>query len=63
MKGGFDGTREPLSGMDTAMLRLEMPTNLMVINGVMILGAPVAFDDLRAVIRNRLLAIPRFRQR
>jgi diacylglycerol O-acyltransferase len=63
MKGGNDGTREPLSGMDTAMLRLEMPTNLMVINGVMILGAPVAFDDLRAVIRNRLLAIPRFRQR
>ena len=63
MRSGKDGAREPLGGMDAAMLRLEMPTNLMVINGVMILGVPVAFDDLRAVIRDRLLAIPRFRQR
>jgi diacylglycerol O-acyltransferase / wax synthase len=63
MRRGKGGTREPLGGMDAAMLRLEMPTNLMAINGVMILGAPIAFDDLRAVIQNRLLAIPRFRQR
>ncbi|MGD8626821.1 MAG: wax ester/triacylglycerol synthase family O-acyltransferase [Anaerolineae bacterium] len=63
MRIGKDGTREPLAGMDAAMLRLETPTNLMVINGVMILGAPVDFGDLRAVIRDRLLAIPRFRQR
>jgi WS/DGAT/MGAT family acyltransferase len=63
MRRGKEGTREPLAGMDTAMLRLETPTNLMVINGVLILGAPVAFDDLRAVIRDRLVAIPRFRQR
>ena len=63
MRIGQDGAREPLGGMDAAMLQLEMPTNLMVINGVMVLGAPVAFDDLQAMIRDRLVAIPRFRQR
>jgi WS/DGAT/MGAT family acyltransferase len=49
--------------MDAAMLDLETPTNLMVINGVMILAAPLAMDDLKAVIRHRLLSIRRFRQR
>ena len=63
MRSGEIRAREPLSGMDTAMLDLETPTNLMVINGVMILADPIAFDDLRAVVRDRLLAIPRFRQR
>lgn len=60
---GENGAREPLSGMDAAMLELETPTNLMVINGVMILAEPLALDDLKAVIRDRLLGIRRFRQR
>jgi diacylglycerol O-acyltransferase len=63
MRIGKDGAREPLSGMDAAMLQLETPINLMVINGVMILAAPIAFDNLRAIVRDRLLTIPRFRQR
>jgi WS/DGAT/MGAT family acyltransferase len=49
--------------MDTAMLELERPTNLMVINGVIILAAPLALEDLKTVIRQRLLGIRRFRQR
>ena len=63
MRRGGNRAREPLSGMDAAMLELETPTNLMVINGVLILAAPIAFDDLRAVVQDRLLTIPRFRQR
>lgn len=60
---GDKSAREPLSGMDAAMLELETPTNLMVINGVIILAAPLTMEDLKAVIRDRLLGIRRFRQR
>ena len=60
---GENRAREPLSGMDMVMLEMETPTNLMVINGVMILAAPLAIEDLRAVIQDRLLSIRRFRQR
>jgi WS/DGAT/MGAT family acyltransferase len=49
--------------MDAAFLNLEMPTNLMVINGVMILAEPIAFEDLKAVVEDRLLKIRRFQQR
>jgi diacylglycerol O-acyltransferase / wax synthase len=60
---GKNRAREPLSGMDAAMIDLETPTNLMVINAVMILAAPLTLDDLKAVIRGRLTPIRRFRQR
>jgi WS/DGAT/MGAT family acyltransferase len=63
MTCGENRAQQPLSGMDAAMLKLEIPTNLMVINGVMILAKPVAFDDLKAAIEDRLLRIRRFRQR
>ena len=55
--------REALGRMDAALLEVDIPTNLMVITGVMILAAPIRFDDLRAVIEGRLLRIRRFRQR
>jgi diacylglycerol O-acyltransferase len=58
-----DGALERLSAMDAALLGVETPTNLMVITGVMILGAPIDFDELRAVVENRLVPIRRFRQR
>lgn len=60
---GKNRAREPLSGMDAAMIDLETPTNLMVINAVMILAVPLALDDLKAVIRDRLMPVRRFRQR
>jgi len=61
--GGRDRTREPLSGVDAAMLELETPSNLTVINAVMILAERISFNDLKALVQNRLVPIRRFRQR
>ncbi len=57
------GSRQPLSSVDFAWLRMDEPTNLMLINGVLVLRAPLAIGSLRAVIAERLLPIARFRQR
>jgi WS/DGAT/MGAT family acyltransferase len=54
--------RERMSGVDTAWLRMERPTNLMMIVGVLVLGARVDFARLRKAIEQRFAAIPRFRQ-
>jgi WS/DGAT/MGAT family acyltransferase len=53
----------PLSPVDYAWLRMDDPTNLMIINGVLVLGAPVAHDRVARILEQRLLPIPRFRQR
>jgi diacylglycerol O-acyltransferase len=55
--------REPVSSVDLAVLRLEEPTNLMVITGVLTLGRPVELQRLRATLEARLLRHDRFRQR
>jgi len=57
------GTVEPLAGVDSAWLRMDEPSNLMVINGVLVLEQSITRDELAAVVSERLLAIPRFRQR
>lgn len=54
---------EPLSAVDLAWLRMDEAENLMVINGVLVLEAPVDLERLRQVVRDRLLTIPRFRER
>jgi WS/DGAT/MGAT family acyltransferase len=54
--------RERMSGVDTAWLRMERPTNLMMIVGVLMLGTKVDFRRLRRAIEQRFAAIPRFRQ-
>jgi diacylglycerol O-acyltransferase / wax synthase len=54
---------EPLSGVDYAWLRMDEPANLMQINGVLVLDQPVDRDRVKAIVRRRLLPIPRFRQR
>jgi len=56
-------SREYLSNIDTALLKLDHPTNLMMITGVLILEKQINLADLKAIIRSRLLKIPRFRQR
>jgi diacylglycerol O-acyltransferase len=53
----------PLSNVDTAWLRMEEPTNLMVISGVMIFSTPLNYQHLQTVIENRLLSFDRFHQR
>lgn len=42
---------------------MDDPTNLMHINGVLVLDRPIELERLREVIGKRLLAIPRFRSR
>lgn len=54
---------EPLSSVDFAWLRMDDPTNLMHINGVLVLDQPVSFESVRDIIEQRLLEIPRFRSR
>jgi diacylglycerol O-acyltransferase len=55
--------REPLSAVDHAWLRMDEPSNLMIINGVLVMDEPASFDRIRGILRRRLLPIPRFRQR
>jgi len=56
-------TRKPLSAVDTAWLRMEDPTNLMMITGVMVFGAPMDYERLKATLEYQLLRFDRFRQR
>ena len=55
--------RQPLSAVDAAWLRAEDPTNLMMVTGVLLFDEPLRFDRFRAVVEERLLRYPRFRQR
>ncbi|MCP5158400.1 MAG: wax ester/triacylglycerol synthase family O-acyltransferase [Gammaproteobacteria bacterium] len=54
---------ERISGIDTAWLRMERPTNLMMITGVIIFAERLDYDRLRAVIEQRFLKYRRFTQR
>jgi diacylglycerol O-acyltransferase len=55
--------REPMSKVDTAWLRMERPTNLMMITGVMLFAAPLDPARIKQVLADRFLAFRRFRQR
>ncbi|GAB2874657.1 wax ester/triacylglycerol synthase family O-acyltransferase [Pseudoduganella ginsengisoli] len=55
--------REALTAVDTAWLRMDRPSNLMMICGMLMLEAPVGLQQLRDVIRTRMLCFHRFRQR
>jgi diacylglycerol O-acyltransferase / wax synthase len=55
--------RERLSSVDTAWLRMDRPTNLMLIVCIMVFDRPIAFQRLQRVVTNRLVAYRRFRQR
>lgn len=54
---------EPMSKVDTAWLRMERPTNLMMITGVIVLDQALDIRKLKATIESRFLAFRRFRQR
>ena len=47
--------REPFSCVDAVWLKMEQPTNLMMINGVFTLAEPVSVQDLKALITERLV--------
>ena len=55
--------RERMSGVDTAWLRMEHPTNLMMIVGVMMFREKIDFKKLQATIDQRFLTYPRFKQK
>jgi len=55
--------RDPISKVDTAWLRMEHPTNLMMITGVIVLDSGASFERIVAAIENRWLAFRRFRQK
>jgi diacylglycerol O-acyltransferase len=55
--------REPMSRVDTAWLRMERPTNPMMITGVLMFAEPMSLERLRRVVQQRFLDYPRFRQK
>ena len=55
--------KEPISKVDTAWLRMEQPTNLMMINGVIMLDDGLEYDRLLETIEQRFLTFRRFRQK
>lgn len=55
--------RTPISNVDVAWLRMDRPTNLMVINGLMAFKTPLDIEKFGQVLHNRFLQFERFKQR
>jgi len=55
--------KEPISKVDTAWLRMEQPTNLMMINGVIMMDNHLDYETLLKTIEQRFLTFRRFRQK
>ena len=55
--------REPMSKVDTAWLRMERPTNPMMITGVLMFAEPLQLAQLKKIIQQRFLSYARFRQK
>ncbi len=53
---------ERMSSVDTAWLRMDRPTNLMMICGVLIFGERLTLARLKATLSDRFLRFERFRQ-
>lgn len=57
------GNIEIMSPVDVAWLSMEEPTNLMMVNAVIIFDRPLDIDRVRQVLEYRWLRYERFRQR
>lgn len=55
--------RERMSSVDTAWLRMDRPSNLMMICGVLLLRERIEIPRLKAMLYQRFLCFSRFRQR
>ncbi len=55
--------REPMSRVDTAWLRMERATNLMMITSVMMFEESMDLERLKRMVKQRFLAYPRFKQK
>jgi WS/DGAT/MGAT family acyltransferase len=56
-------SQEPMSKVDTAWLRMETPTNLMMITGVMMLDNALDIGRFKRVLAERFLSFRRFGQK
>ena len=56
-------TREPMSRVDTAWLRMERGTNPMMITGVLMFAEAMSLKALKQVVKARFLDYARFRQK
>jgi WS/DGAT/MGAT family acyltransferase len=56
-------TREPMSRVDTAWLRMERGTNPMMITGVLMFAEAMTLNSLKQVVKHRFLEYARFRQK
>ena len=54
---------ESMSKVDTAWLRMEQPTNPMMITGVLMFAERMDIEQLRKVVKQRFLAYRRFKQK
>ena len=54
---------ERMSSVDTAWLRMDRPSNLMMICGVLIFGEHLTLARLKATLSDRFMRFKRFRQR
>ncbi len=54
---------KPFRPVDASWLRMDDPTNLMVVTGVLVLDAPVPLSRVRELAEDRLLRFRRFRSR
>ena len=54
--------RERMTSVDTAWLRMDRPSNLMMIVGVLTTATPVELAAVRRVVGERMLGYRRFRQ-
>ena len=52
-----------MSGPDAAWLRMDNPTNLMMITGVLTFDEVLTMDEVKTIVEQRLLIYNRFRQR
>ena len=59
----IEAAREPISKVDTAWLRMEQPTNLMMINGIILMDEQLDYERLLQTIEQRFLTFRRFRQK
>ena len=55
--------KEAMAGPDVAWLRMDRPTNLMMITSVMMFDEVLTLDEVKALIEQRFLLFNRFRQR
>lgn len=62
-ESGFDIPRERVPAVDLAWRRMDDPTNLTVINGVLWFDEPLDVERFKRILEERFLVIPRFRQK